>query len=68
MNPLRTHRLAKGMTQAQLADKMGISRSHLCELETGAKTFTLPMFAKWAACLALRQKDIIAVVKSAHIK
>lgn len=60
---IRTHRTNKHLTQRQLATLMGISYSHLCELESGKKVFTLPMFANWANCLGLRQKDIIAVVK-----
>jgi transcriptional regulator with XRE-family HTH domain len=37
LNRLRTIRQRRGLTQAQLADLIGVSRPFISELETGAK-------------------------------
>ena len=35
MNIIRQHRTARGMTQKQLADICGVTRTHITNLETG---------------------------------
>ena len=35
MNAIRQHRTARGMTQKQLADICGVTRTHITNLETG---------------------------------
>ena len=40
---LKKIRTEAGMTQATLADKVGISRSMLAQIERGTKTLSLPL-------------------------
>ena len=35
MNSIRQHRIARGLTQKQLADICGVTRTHITNLETG---------------------------------
>ena len=37
-NPIKVYREYRGMTQKQLADKIGIQRPYLAEIETGRKS------------------------------
>ena len=42
-NPLRAYRERKGLSQAELAEKLKVSRSTVGMLEIGAKPFTAEM-------------------------
>ena len=35
LNAIRQHRIARGLTQKQLADICGVTRTHITNLETG---------------------------------
>lgn len=39
---LRSLRKAKGWTQVQMADALGIDRSYICDMERGKKNICLP--------------------------
>ena len=66
---LKTIRTQRGMTQAQLALKIGISQPQLAELENGFRPLSDPMAVKLASALGtqdvvLKQGHTVAAVKS----
>jgi transcriptional regulator with XRE-family HTH domain len=46
---LKLLRMFAGIQQAELAAKLGISKSHLSELEAGKKAFTVEMLNRYSA-------------------
>lgn len=50
-NPIRVYRDHRGMTQQQLADKCGIQRPYLAEIETGRKSGSIKTLKTIAAAL-----------------
>ena len=54
-------RIERGMTQAQLAERLGVSQPHVAKLETGrANNLELRTLCRWAT--ALRAKLAVDVV------
>lgn len=49
--PLRVWRRHRGMTQQELANKIGISKSHLSEVESGKSEFSLSTLRKAAKAM-----------------
>lgn len=48
-------RLERGMTQAQLAERLGVSQPHVAKLETGrANNLELRTLCRWATALGAR--------------
>lgn len=54
-------REAKNVTQAALAEAVGITRSMLCQIERGTKTVTLPLAVQIVKALGARITDIIDI-------
>lgn len=52
-------RLAKGITQDQLADLTGLNRVHLYRLESGKQSMTLRTLKLIADTLGVRVRDLI---------
>jgi transcriptional regulator with XRE-family HTH domain len=50
---VRAVREDRGMSQVQLADMMGITQPHLCNLEGGIKRWTVDMLAAAASGLGV---------------
>ena len=50
-NPIRVYRDHRGLTQQQLADKCGIQRAYLAEIETGRKSGSIKTLKAIAAAL-----------------
>jgi len=48
---LRNGRIAKKLTQRELADIVGISESYYCQLENGVRRMSLPVAQKIAMAL-----------------
>ena len=48
---IRKRREKLGMMQAQLADKVGVTQSMICQMERGTKVPTLPLSMEIAAAL-----------------
>lgn len=44
---IRQLRIRGGLTQKELSEKLGVSRTHLCELEHGAHPLTDEMIIKY---------------------
>ncbi len=48
---IRTHRKEQGISQEQLAEKVGISVTHMSHIETGNTKLSLPVFVRLAQAL-----------------
>lgn len=57
---LKALRVGNGMSQARLADCLGISRAFLCQIERGTKALSLPLAKEIASVL---ECDIEALLK-----
>ena len=52
---LATLRTQRGMTQAQLAERLGVSQPHIAKLEAGrAKNIELHTLCRWATALGAK--------------
>lgn len=56
---LKELRTEKGMSQTELAEKVNITQSMLCQIERGTKSLTLPLSMELAAALDCTLNDII---------
>ncbi len=56
---IRTFRRAKGLSQAELAEKINISVTHMSHIETGGTKLSLPVFVDIAAALDVRLDDLL---------
>lgn len=52
-------RKSRGLTQAQLADKIGISQAHISRLERGDDSASLKLIAEIAQALGVRPSDLL---------
>ncbi len=52
-------RVARGLTQEELANKIQFSRSYLAQLESGARELTTKKLAAIAAALEVDPKEIV---------
>ncbi|HVM80802.1 MAG TPA: helix-turn-helix transcriptional regulator [Stellaceae bacterium] len=58
-NPMRVWREYRKLTQQQLADKAGISKPYLSQLETGAREASVGVVRRLAAALRVDLDDLI---------
>lgn len=58
-NPVRVLRKYRGMTQVELADKSGLSRPYLAEIETGRKEGSITALKNLAAALQVNVGNIL---------
>jgi len=58
-NPVRIWREYRKLTQQQLADKAGISKPYLSQLETGARRASVSVIKRLAAALEADVDDLI---------
>ena len=56
---IKNKRLALDMTQIELADKIGITQSMLCQIERGTKAPSLPLSAEIAQFLGCKVEDLM---------
>lgn len=56
---LRLMRVFHDLTQKELAEKLGISTSHLSEIESGKKTPTLPVLNRYAEVFEMPVSSIL---------
>jgi len=54
---IREKRKNKKLTQSQLAEKIGISRAYLAEIELGTKTPSLPVVKRICETLRIKIGD-----------
>jgi transcriptional regulator with XRE-family HTH domain len=60
---LKRIRMFYGLLQVQLAASLDISRSHLCEMESGKKRVSLEMIYKFAEVTRIRPSSIIRLAE-----
>ncbi|MGN0467952.1 MAG: helix-turn-helix domain-containing protein [Acutalibacteraceae bacterium] len=69
---IRKFRKASGLSQEELAEKVGISTTHMCHIETGNTKLSLPVLVSIAEVLDSRTDDLLydkpAAVRSAAIE
>ena len=58
--PLRFWRVHRGLTQAVLAAKVGVSQPSLANAETGARGLAVGTLARLARALRVRMEDLVA--------
>lgn len=56
---IRKYRKARGYSQEQLAEQIGISVTHMSHIETGNTKLSLPVFAALASCLEVSADDLL---------
>ena len=56
---IRKLRKAHGLSQEELAEKVGISTTHMSHIETGNTKLSLPVFLDIAAALEVRTDDLL---------
>ena len=56
---VRAFREDRGISQTELARRMGITQPHLCNLEAGLKTWTVDMMAAAAAGLSVDARLLV---------
>lgn len=59
MQKIRDIRLQKGMTQQELADKLGVKQCTVSDYETGQVDLTLPKLVRIADALGVTIYDLI---------
>ena len=57
---IRKIRKAHGLSQEELAEKVGISTTHMSHIETGNTKLSLPVFVELAAALDVRTDEILS--------
>lgn len=58
-NPVRTWRKYRGLKQADLAENLGISKSHLSEVETGKGNLSVPVLSALADALEVDMEMLV---------
>ena len=56
---IRKYRRAKKMSQETLAEKVGISTTHLSHIETGNTKLSLPVLVQFAIALDVHTDDLL---------
>jgi transcriptional regulator with XRE-family HTH domain len=56
---LETIRKRKGLTQCELADKLGVSKSYISHLESGRRQMGLDLLRKYAGVMSMRPEEIL---------
>jgi len=56
---IRKKRKAAGLSQDQLAEKVGISTTHMSHIETGNTKLSLPVFVELAEALEVRTDELL---------
>lgn len=57
---IRKHRKARGLSQEQLAEKVGISVPHMSHIETGNTKLSLPVLVDIAQTLEVRTDELLS--------
>ncbi len=64
---LEAIRLGDEISQAAFARKLGISRSHLCDIEHGRKSVSLPRAIKFATTLGYPESQFVRLALQAMV-
>lgn len=63
---IRKIRKARGLSQEELAEKVGISTTHMSHIETGNTKLSLPVFVDLAEALEVRTDELLYDIASAQ--
>ena len=63
---VRKYRKAQGLSQEQLAERIGISVTHMSHIETGNTKLSLPVLVDIAEALDVKTDDFLFEVQSAR--
>ncbi len=61
---IRKFRKACGLSQEELAEKIGISATHMSHIETGNTKLSLQVLVSLAECLEVRTDDLLFSTKT----
>lgn len=61
---VRKYRKAQGLSQEQLAERIGISVTHMSHIETGNTKLSLPVLVDIAEALDVKTDDLLFEVQS----
>lgn len=56
---LKVERMKRGLTQAQLAELLGVHEKHICKIETGRQNVTLKTLDKIASVLNIKNSLLL---------
>ncbi len=65
---LESHRLGKEITQTEFAEVLGVSQSHLCDMEKGRKLVSPERAMRFAQTLGLHEKHWIKVAVDDYLR
>ena len=65
---LRSIREGEGMTQVDFAQKLGVSKSHLCDIEKGRKPVSAARAAELAHTLGYSEKQFVQLALEDAVK
>ena len=65
---LASIREGEEMSQVEFAERLGISRSHLCDIEKGRKTVGPARAARFAKILGYRPENFVALALQAQVE
>jgi len=57
---IRKFRKSRGLSQEELAEKIGISTTHMSHIETGNTKLSLPVFVDLASVLEVRADELLS--------
>ena len=60
-------RASEGLSQDECARKLGISKSHLCDVEKGRKTVSPERAARWARILGCPESVLVKLAIQAEL-
>lgn len=65
---IRKYRKTQGLSQEVLAEKAGISVTHMSHIETGNTKLSLAVFVKIASALEVQTDDLLYDAPSRHVR
>ena len=65
---IRRAREQKGLTQAQLAERLGVHRGTVSRVETGKRALELGEFFDWADALGIGDEELFAAITTGVTK
>ena len=65
---LRAYRTARGLSQEDFADELGVHRTYMGGIERGERNLTLKSLERIADCLRIDPLDLLAAPRRSHRK
>lgn len=63
---IKTKRLSMGLSQEELADRSGLHRTYITDIERGARNITLKNVKRISEALQITLSDLFSQVESRH--